>query len=117
MASLPFFAAPPLSSQPVFSGFDAIAAHVGLVMPGQGGSPVLGEGLIVAGLAALLVPVLYAILARGPYPRASPATPSMRSTIARRPFDRWADRWFVKPSRPNSARASTAATSASVSPP
>ncbi len=43
--------------------------------------------------------------------RLQPAVARMRSTIARNPFERCAERWSLRPSRPSSARASTASTS------
>ena len=36
--------------------------------------------------------------------------------IALRPFDRWADKWSFKPSRPSSSAASTSSTSETVNP-
>ena len=40
----------------------------------------------------------------------------MRCTIARNPFERWAERCSFRPSRPNSADASTERTSSTVNP-
>ena len=67
----------------------------------------LGFG-VVAGLKTLTTLDAY------PAALASAARSRTRWTIARNPFDRWADRWSFRPSRPNSAPASTSSTSETV---
>ena len=83
-------------------------------LPGETALPFVGNLAFQGMLLCLgLFLVLKSLPSPPDYPEvlASSAMARTRSTIARNPLDRWAERWSFNPRRPNSVAASTFSTS------
>lgn len=108
-------------------GNEALAAILSARVPDIGLAGATASPLLVAAQIAFVV-VLGSRLARA-LPHVRPrvghvryaivtlrASSLIRATIALRPFERWADRWSFRPSRPSSPPASTFKTSRTANP-